>query len=402
MDTQKTFRYAWQPYIVATVLIAVAAALRLWPLQDLRVRLAWLTFYPAVMVAALYGGLAAGLLGTLLSCLTILYLWPVLVAQPFIVDSADWLGLAVFCITCAMISSVAEAMRRASAQAKQAKEQLEVANTALAAANKELAATNNDLEAANKELEAFSYSVSHDLRAPLRAIDGFSRILLEEHAGHFVPEALRYINLVRDNTRQMGTLVDDLLTLSRLSRQPLRKQPVQMTALVRQSIDELRAETNGRRVEFTVGDPSADAGQALPVCQADPRLLKQVWINLLSNALKYTRKRDLARIDIGWTKGNDEQVFSVNDNGVGFDMEYVGKLFGTFQRLHRSEDYEGTGVGLAIVQRIVHRHGGRVWAEGRVDDGATFHFSLPWIEPAAPPQVSEPVDEVAERARELV
>lgn len=248
------------------------------------------------------------------------------------------------------------------------------------------------LEAANKELEAFSYSVSHDLRAPLRAIDGFSRILMEEHAPQLAPEALRYLKLVRDNTRQMGNLVDDLLAFSRLSRQPLRKQSVKTDALVHRAFDELRAETNGRQVEFKVAE--------MPACQADPNLLKQVWVNLLSNALKYTRQRDLARIEIGWEKQDDEQVFFVRDNGVGFDMNYAHKLFGVFQRLHRSEDYEGTGVGLAIIQRIVHRHGGRVWAEGQVDDGAAFYFSLPFVEPEVLPQVIE--DEVAERARELV
>ncbi len=250
------------------------------------------------------------------------------------------------------------------------------------------------LEAANKELEAFSYSVSHDLRAPLRAIDGFSRILMEEYAPQLAPEALRFLKLVRDNTRQMGNLVDDLLAFSRLSRQPLRKQSMKTTELVRRALDELRTETNGRQVEFAIAE--------MPECQADQNLLKQVWINLLSNALKYTRQRDLARIEIGWKKENDEQVFFVKDNGVGFDMKYAHKLFGIFQRLHRAEDYEGTGVGLAIVQRIVHRHGGRAWAEGQVDEGAVFYFSLPFMEPESPPQVVEQVDEVAERARELV
>jgi len=260
--------------------------------------------------------------------------------------------------------------------------------------NEDLDRRATELEAANKELEAFSYSVSHDLRAPLRAIDGFSRILMEEHAPQLAPKALRYLKLVRDNTRQMGNLVDDLLAFSRLSRQPLKKQSVKTDALIHRALDELRAETNGRQVEFTVSE--------MPECQADPNLLKQVWINLLSNAIKYTSKREAARIEIGWKKENDEQVFFVKDNGVGFDMMYAHKLFGIFQRLHRSEDYEGTGVGLAIIQRIVHRHGGRVWAESQVDDGAAFYFSLPFVEPEAPPQVIEKVDEVAERARELV
>ncbi len=347
MVPKKAFRFAWQPYVVAIPLIAVAAALRLWPLQALGVRLTWLTFYPAVMIVALYGGFSAGLLGTFLSCLTVWFLLPVFVAQPFIRDSVDWLGMAVFFITCTMISGVAEAMHRARAREKQANEQL---------------------EAANKELEAFSYSVSHDLRAPLRAIDGFSRILLEDFAAQLPAESRRYLDLVRANTQQMGHLVDDLLAFSRLSRQPLNKQRVAPADLVRQALADLRAEQEGRRVEIVVGD--------LPDCEGDPALLKQVFVNLLANALKYTRKREVARIEVGCENREGERVCFVRDNGVGFDMQYVGKLFRVFQRLHRAEEYEGTGVGLAIVQRIIQRHGGRAWAEAEVNQGATFYFTI--------------------------
>jgi PAS domain S-box-containing protein len=224
------------------------------------------------------------------------------------------------------------------------------------------------LEAANKELEAFSYSVSHDLRAPLRAVDGFSRILLEEYASQLVPTAQRYLQLVRGNVRQMGQLIDDLLTFSRLSRQPLRKQTVAPADLVRRVLADLHAEQAGRRVETVIGE--------LPPCQADPALLRQVLVNLLANALKFTRRRGLARIEIGCQKSDGKWVYFVKDNGVGFDMRYAHKLFGVFQRLHRAEEYEGTGVGLAIVQRILHRHGGRAWAEAAVDRGATFYFTL--------------------------
>jgi two-component system, sensor histidine kinase and response regulator len=226
-----------------------------------------------------------------------------------------------------------------------------------------------ELKAANKELEAFSYSVSHDLRAPLRAIDGFSRILLEEHGQQLPEEAREYLELVRRNTKQMGFLVDDLLSFSRLSRQQVKKQTVAPAKIVRQCLEELRGEQNGRRVEITLGD--------LPPCLADPSLLKQVWFNLLSNAFKYTRKREVALIDVG-CRGDDPEArtYFVRDNGVGFDMQYAPKLFGVFQRLHRAEDYEGTGVGLAIVQRIVLRHGGRVWAEAQPGEGATFSFTL--------------------------
>jgi signal transduction histidine kinase len=225
-----------------------------------------------------------------------------------------------------------------------------------------------ELEASNKELEAFSYSVSHDLRAPLRATDGFSRILLEKHASELPPDAQRYLNLVRDNAQQMGHLIDDLLTFSRLSRQSLKRQRVAPVEIVRPMINELQREQAGRKIEISLAD--------LPACEADPALLKQVFVNLLSNALKYTRQREVSKIDIDWQQTDGSPVYFVKDNGVGFDMQYVDKLFGVFQRLHRAEEYEGTGVGLAIVQRIIHRHGGRVWAHAEIDKGATFYFTL--------------------------
>ncbi len=247
----------------------------------------------------------------------------------------------------------------------------------------------DQLEAANKELEAFSYSVSHDLRAPLRAMDGFSRILVEEYGSQIDPEARRYLHIVRDNTKQMGRLVDDLLAFSRLSRQAPQVHPLAPAELARDALKDLRAEQEGRQVDIIFGE--------LPVCQADSALLKQVFFNLLSNALKFTRKREVAVIEIGSTTISDcklriadlpdppiqsaipnlkSAVYFVRDNGVGFDMQYAHKLFGVFQRLHRSEEYEGTGVGLAIVQRIIHRHGGRVWAEAAVEQGATFYFTI--------------------------
>jgi light-regulated signal transduction histidine kinase (bacteriophytochrome) len=225
-----------------------------------------------------------------------------------------------------------------------------------------------ELEAANQELEAFAYSVSHDLRAPLRAMDGFSRILQEDYAPDLSLEAQRYLGLVRDNAQQMGSLIDHLLAFSRLGRQSLKRQLIAPTALVHQVIAELGAEQAGRAVEITVGD--------LPACQADPALLKQVFANLLENALKFTQTREVTRIEVGWMEQDGEHVYFVRDNGVGFDMQYAGKLFGVFQRLHRAEDYEGTGVGLATVQRIVHRHGGRIWAEAEVNTGAAFNFTL--------------------------
>ncbi len=219
------------------------------------------------------------------------------------------------------------------------------------------------------ELEAFSYSVSHDLRSPLRAIDGFARILLEEYAPNLPAEGQEYVRDIRRNAQKMGQLIDDLLAFSRLGRQPLQRRGVASVALINDVLEDLRPERVSRRIEVVVGD--------LPICQADPALLKQVWANLLGNAFKYTRKHDPARVEVGCMEQDGERVFFVRDNGAGFDMRYAGKLFGVFQRLHKAADYDGTGVGLAIVQRVVHRHGGRVWAEAAVNRGATFYFTIP-------------------------
>jgi len=225
------------------------------------------------------------------------------------------------------------------------------------------------LEAANRELEAFSYSVSHDLRAPLRAIDGFSQAVIEDHGPLLPEEGQRHLQVIRSGAQRMGTLIDDLLTFARLSRQGLSRQPVNTGNLVRSVLAELGSPWTGRPVELRMDD--------LPSCRGDPVLLKQVWMNLLSNALKYTRKREQASIVISGIVEADELIFFVGDNGTGFDMRYADKLFGVFQRLHRVEDFEGSGVGLAIVQRIIQRHGGRVWAKAALGEGATFYFSLP-------------------------
>ena len=226
---------------------------------------------------------------------------------------------------------------------------------------------NIQLQAAVSELEAFSYSVSHDLRAPLRAIDGFSQILLKQYGSILPEEPREYLQLVRDNTVQMGHLVDDLLAFARLSRQQLSKERVPIREIIESVLSDARQQAEGRSVSVSVGE--------LPSLWGDPPLLKQVFVNLIGNAFKYTRMRAEAVIEVGSREIGGEQVVFVRDNGAGFDMQYADKLFGVFQRLHRAEDFEGTGVGLAIVQRIVHRHGGRVWAEASVDQGATFYFT---------------------------
>ncbi|MDB6166790.1 MAG: Aerobic respiration control sensor protein ArcB, partial [Lacunisphaera sp.] len=225
-----------------------------------------------------------------------------------------------------------------------------------------------ELKAANLELEAFSYSVSHDLRTPLRAIDGFSQVVLAKFGPQLPEDGRRYLHTIRAGAQRMGALIDDLLTFARLNRQELSKRSFDTGALVQTTLAELGCPWSDRKVEVRMGE--------LPASVGDPALLKQVWLNLLANALKYTRKREAAQVEIGCTFAGGVPAFFVRDNGTGFDMRYADKLFGVFQRFHRAEDYEGTGVGLAIVQRIVHRHGGRVWAEAAVDHGATFHFTL--------------------------
>ncbi|HZP41997.1 MAG TPA: ATP-binding protein [Candidatus Binatia bacterium] len=226
-----------------------------------------------------------------------------------------------------------------------------------------------ELAAANKELEAFSYSVSHDLRAPLRAIDGFARILVEDHGPRLDDDGRRVLGVVRENARQMGRLIDDLLAFSRVGRKGLEKSRVDMAALALSVVAETRRLDPERRA-------SVHVGPLLPAL-ADGSLIRQVLVNLVGNAWKFTRGRPEAVIEIGCRRGKGETIYFVKDNGAGFDMRYAGKLFGVFQRLHRAEEFEGTGVGLAIVQRIVQRHGGRVWAEGVVDGGAVFYFALP-------------------------
>jgi signal transduction histidine kinase len=224
------------------------------------------------------------------------------------------------------------------------------------------------LAEANKELESFTYSVAHDLRAPLRHIAGFSGILVEEYSASLTGEAQRYLQRIRDGTLKMGELVDELLNLARVGRQAANLQPVKLNSIIEEVLCILEPEIASRQIEWKIQD--------LPCVECDPILIKQVFQNLISNALKYSRPRAPAVIEIGQTSENGMPALFVRDNGVGFDMKYADKLFGVFQRLHRSEDFEGVGVGLATVQRIIKKHHGRVWANAQLDKGATFYFTL--------------------------
>jgi signal transduction histidine kinase len=262
-------------------------------------------------------------------------------------DGAAGIAFYAVAVTAAMLAAI----WRVAATLNRLGRERRLARTALAMLNVELQRTAIELRGANAELEAFAYTVAHDLRAPLRAIDGFSRALLEDHTDKLEPEASRLLNVVRRNTVRMGALMDDLLAFSRLSRQPLRKQAVDPAAIVRRVLADGARQRQGRDIAIAVGE--------LPVCQADPALLGQVFANLIDNAVKYTRHRDAARIEIGSRRERDRIVYYVADNGTGFDMAYASKLFGVFQRLHRLEDYDGA-----------------VWADAAPDRGATFFFTL--------------------------
>jgi len=225
------------------------------------------------------------------------------------------------------------------------------------------------LEAANKELEAFSYSVSHDLRAPLRHMAGFTELLKKQTSLHLDEKSISYLNTIISAAKQMTDLIDDLLAFSRLGRSDMKKDTVDLSFLVKEVLNEFQPETRERDIAWKIDH--------LPNATGDNSLLKLVFVNLISNALKFTRNCKRAEIEIGTVSENNEMIFFIKDNGVGFDMQYSDKLFGVFQRLHRQEEFEGTGIGLANVRRIINRHGGRTWAEGKVGEGATFYFTLP-------------------------
>jgi light-regulated signal transduction histidine kinase (bacteriophytochrome) len=311
----------------------------------------------AIAFTSWYAGVGPSVLAVLLSCVAFDYFFtdPI---YSFNISREDLGYYFVFVAWAVIIASFSAVRRRIEDSLRQTQ--------------KELAERAVELEAANKELEAFAYSVSHDLRAPLRHVAGYAELLQKQASSLLDDKSRRYLKTILESAKRMGDLIDDLLSFSRIGRAETNKAVVNLEQLVAQVVTELGQQTSGREIAWKIGP--------LPVCHGDRSMLKVVAVNLLSNAIKFTRTRPRAEIEIGCADGRENQVeLFVRDNGAGFDMRYVNKLFGVFQRLHRPEEFEGTGIGLATVQRIIHRHGGEVRAEGAVDQGATFYFSLPKV-----------------------
>lgn len=364
-------RYGFAVLSVA-IAISTALAFQYWQLHG--VELPVLTM--AIALTTWYAGLGASVVAVVLSifCFDYFFIEPL---YSLGVSSEDLPYFLIFLVWAAIVSSFSVVRRRIEMRLREARDSLQAEveerkqrEDEVRKLNTELAKRADALEAANKELESFSYSVSHDLRAPLRHVVGYSELLQKQAAGTLDEKSNRYVRTILDAGRRMGTLIDDLLAFSRIGRAETRTTALDLGQIVKEAIAEVGQEIQGRDIEWTIG--------ALPVCFGDRAMIRLAIVNLLSNAVKFTRARSPAKIEIGYARRNDGDIeVFVKDNGAGFDMRYVDKLFGVFQRLHVPDEFEGTGIGLASVQRIIHRHGGTVRAEGAVEQGATFYFSLP-------------------------
>jgi K+-sensing histidine kinase KdpD len=368
-------RFAILRYGFSVVCVVIALGLALgterYGIRDLELPV----FEIAIVLVAWFAGLGPSIAAVVLSsaCFTYFFTDP---RYSFEVSGDDFPGFAVFIAWAIIVASFVNVRRRVEADLREARDhlQLEVEqrkrrDEEVRKLNRELAARAAELHASNKELESFAYSVSHDLRAPLRHVAGYSE-LLQRHTSSLLDEkSRRYIQTIVESSQRMGNLIDDLLSFSRIGRAETKKAAVSLEQLVSDVVTEVSQDTSGREIAWKIG--------ALPVCCGDRAMLKLVIANLVANAVKFTRVRPQAKIEIGCVDINQDEVeIFIRDNGAGFDMQYAHKLFGVFQRLHRAEEFEGTGIGLATVQRIVHRHGGKVRAEGAVDQGASFYFSL--------------------------
>jgi signal transduction histidine kinase len=336
----------------------------------------------AIALTTWYAGAGPSVVAVLLStaCFDYFFTEPL---YSFVISSRDLPYFFIFVAWAAIVASFSAVRRRIEVGLRHARDNLQAEveqrrrrEDEIRKLNQDLAQRALELEATNKELESFAYSVSHDLRAPLRHVVGFSELLQKQASSALDDKSQRFIRTILDAAKKMGNLIDDLLAFSRIGRAETKKTAVDLEQLVKEVVAEVGQETKGREIAWTIG--------ALPICHGDRSMLRLVVVNLVANAVKFSRMRKPAEIEIGAMdgQGNDALVF-VRDNGAGFDMQYVGKLFGVFQRLHLSEEFEGTGIGLATVQRIIHRHGGTVRAEGAVDRGATFSFTLPKAQDAA-------------------
>src|ERR1700720_3279302 len=359
---------AIQRYGLAVLSVSVALGLALfadyYKIHDVEAPL----FLFAIALTAWHAGVGPAVLAFVLSSGTFNYYF----TQPLYtlyVTSSDVPYYIVFLLFAGLVAWFSVVRRRAEQDLRQSRDDLEKEVTQRRALNEELGKRSGELEAINKELEAFAYSVSHDLRAPIRHIAGFTELLQKNAAPVLNERSQRHARMILESAKRMGNLIDDLLAFSRIGRAEAHKTMVSLQQLVQEAQSEVAQETDGRNINWKIG--------TLPACYGDRSMLRLALVNLIANAVKFTRTPPRAEIEIASTNHNPDQiVVSIKDNGVGFDMKYVNKLFGVFQRLHAPEAFEGTGIGLATVQRIVHRHGGRAWAEAALDKGATFYFSL--------------------------